>query len=319
MLKNIFSRFFPDKHGEELDTIDHWGDQANRLEKEARPTAWSDHPFIISNYINPAVAGNSKTGWLEAISRDFFPQPVARVLGLGCGGGALELQGVHWKIGKCFEGFDFSQGAIELARKNANEAGVSHIIKYEVADLNTHVFPEDDFDAVFASQSVHHIADLEHYMAQVARALKPGGLFVINEFVGPNQFQWTDNQLFHANRLLHLIPDELRIGLRSNTFVEEISRPTIDHMNAIDPTEAIRSGDIIETLENNFEIVEKRDFGGTLLQLVLNDIAGNFTDSDEHVALLESLIEEERALINTGEIISDFTLIVARNSKIKSH
>ena len=158
---------------------------------------------------------------------------------------------------------------------------------------------------------------LEHYMAQVVGALKKDGLFIVNEFVGPNQFQWSEPQLFHANRLLNLLPDELRIGIRGGKFIEAIDRPGIDHMNATDPTEAIRSADILSALDSNFELVEKRDFGGTLLHLILNNIAGNFTESTAHIELLEMLISEEKRLIEKKEIVSDFTLVIAKNSKQK--
>jgi SAM-dependent methyltransferase len=271
----------------------------------------------MSAYINPSVSGDKDVGWLEAIKRDYYPDAVGRALSLGCGGGALELQGIHWEIAKCFEGYDASSGAIELARKNAEEAKISQHLAYIVADLNKAKFEENRYDAVFASQSVHHIEALEHYMAQVVGALKKDGLFIVNEFVGPNQFQWSEPQLFHANRLLNLLPDELRIGIRGGKFIEAIDRPGIDHMNATDPTEAIRSADILSALDSNFELVEKRDFGGTLLHLILNNIAGNFTESTAHIELLEMLISEEKRLIEKKEIVSDFTLVIAKNSKQK--
>lgn len=296
---------------------DHWGKRAEFLASEARPTSWSDLPLVLSLYINPAMTGDKDVGWLEAMKRDFFPEPVGRALSLGCGGGALELQGVYWKIAQCFDGFDASAGSIELATRLAKEAKLSDAVNYEVADLNKAEFKEDKYDAVFASQSVHHIEALEHYMEQVVRTLKKDGYFIVNEFVGPNQFQWTEPQLFHSNRLLNLIPDKLRTSIRTGQYIKEISRPTIEHMNEVDPTEAIRSADIMRLLEENFDIVEKRDFGGTLLHLTLNDIAGNITESEEHVKLLKMLIKEEQDLIKSGELISDFTLVIAKNSKRK--
>ena len=62
-------------------------------------------------------------------------------------------------------------------------------------------------------------------------------------------------------------------------------------------------------------LVEARDFGGTLLQLVLEDIVGNFRDTPEDIAVLQSLFDEEQALLASGELQSDFTLRVMRNTK----
>ena len=55
-----------------------------------------------------------------------------------------------------------------------------------------------------------------------------------------------------------------------------------------------------------------RSFGGTLLHLVLDNIAGNLSDSDEGKAILRRLFAEEQRLLESGEIDSDFTLLVAR-------
>ena len=168
---------------------------------------------------------------------------------------------------------------------------------------------------MFASQSVHHITALEHYLDQVRRTLKPGGLFIFNEFVGATQFQWPDAQLAHANAMLARIPERYRDSIRGHGLKTHIERPTLELMNQIDPTEAIRSADILAEVDARFELVEARDFGGTLLQLVLEDIVGNFRDTPEDIAVLQSLFDEEQALLASGELHSDFTLRVMRNAK----
>jgi hypothetical protein len=83
-------------------------------------------------------------------------------------------------------------------------------------------------------------------------------------------------------------------------------------MNGHDPSESIRSADIVTELEKQFEIVERRDFGDTLLHLVLDNIAGNLSYSDEGKTILRNLFAEEQRLLASGEISSDFTLLVAR-------
>ena len=162
---------------------------------------------------------------------------------------------------------------------------------------------------------MHHITALEHYLDQVRRTLKPGGLFIFNEFVGATQFQWPDAQLAHANAMLARIPERYRDSIRGHGLKTHIERPTLELMNQIDPTEAIRSADILAEVDARFELVEARDFGGTLLQLVLEDIVGNFRDTPEDIAVLQSLFDEEQALLASGELHSDFTLRVMRNAK----
>ncbi len=290
----------------------HWAAQAQALRDPSRPSSWAESPTVVREYINKSVSGNAEQGWLEAVARRYYPTPVARCLSLGCGGGGLERHGLQLEICQQFDAYDVSQGALDVAIEEAEKAGLVHQINYQVANLNDLQLPAATYDGVFASQSVHHIAALEHYMEQVAATLKPGGFFIMNEFVGANQFQWTDRQLELANELLLSIPEQYRCCIREEGLKQQVERPTIEAMNAYDPTEAIRSEDIIPVLLQYFDLVEQRDFGGTLLHLVLDNIAGNLEQAEDGKALLRSLIAREQQLIADGEIGSDFTLLVAK-------
>lgn len=88
-------------------------------------------------------------------------------LSLGCGGGGLERHGLKLQIANRFDAFDVSEDAIQLAREEAHKSGQLAAIHYAVANLNSLEFAENTYDAVFASQSVHHIQALEHYMQQL--------------------------------------------------------------------------------------------------------------------------------------------------------
>lgn len=293
----------------------HWGERARQQVEQVLPSSWTECPVVIREYMNPLISGQPDVGWLEAVAREHFSVPVARALSLGCGGGGLERHGLQLGIAGSFNAYDVSAAAVALAVRLAQESGQAQQITYAVANLNTIEFDEDQHGAAFASQSMHHILALEHYLLQVRRTLVPGALFVFNEFIGPNQFQWTDTQLEHARRLLAMIPEDLRRMIRDPGIKTTIERPTIDQMNGYDPTEAIRSKDIMAAVERHFTIVSRKDFGGTLLHLVLDNIAGNLSFSDEGVKLLRYFFAEEQRLMAAGEIDSDFTVVVARNDK----
>ena len=83
-------------------------------------------------------------------------------------------------------------------------------------------------------------------------------------------------------------------------------------MVAADPSEAIRSADILRALHAEFEILERRDIGGTLGHLALGDIAQNFDVAEgEHVRHLRRLFSLEDHLIKKGTIGSDFVVLTA--------
>lgn len=300
-----------DAHG--LDKASkHWGEKAQESVTEHVPSSWTECPIVLEEYINPAVSLGKGLDWLTAISKDYFPEPVNKALSLGCGGGGLERHGLLLQMAKQFDAFDVSAEAINIARAEAAKYDVTELLRYDVANLNLLEFTPSTYGAVFASQSVHHIENLEHYMSQVNCALIDDGLFVVNEFIGPNQFQWTDAQLHYAQKMLESIPVKYRQNIREEGVRESIVRPTIEAMNDYDPTEAIRSEDIIPEMEKHFEIVDRRDFGGTLLHLVLDNIAGNLSQDEEGKAVLRNMFVEEQRLIAEGEIQNDFTILVAR-------
>lgn len=146
--------------------------------------------------------------------------------------------------------------------------------------------------------------------------MKPEGLFVLVEYVGPSQFQWTDKQLGIINDLLRILPAKYKNNISIPFTVKECAeRPSLEHMNTLDPSEAIRSAEIVPLLKRHFNIIEKRDFGGTLLNVLLHNIAGNFDEGNaEDIAFLELLSYFERTLVAEEVLPSDFTFIIAKRA-----
>jgi SAM-dependent methyltransferase len=238
--------------------------------------------------------------------------PVPAALTIGCGGGDLERGLCQYGFARRHDAIDVAPGSIERAISAAKEAGLDQL-RYRVGNGNEIRLEPDSYTVVFGVHSIHHLVELEHVFREVAGALGPNGLFFMNEFVGPTRFQWTDRQLEVVNGLLRTIPEELRASTVDGSVKREVRRPTVEEMLATDPSEAIRSGDIMGAAEAFFEILEVRPYGGTVLQLLLDDIAGNFARPDGGTSrLLESLCEIEWALVESGDLASDFAVVVAK-------
>ena len=105
----------------------------------------------------------------------------------------------------------------------------------------------------------------------------------------------------------------LAVGVNQATSKATIDFPSARSVMSDDPSEAIRSEDILAVLQQYFEIVEKKDWGGNIVQFLLHGIAGNFSDEDdESQALIRMLFNIEDTMIQCGEFESDFSYIVAR-------
>ncbi len=63
-----------------------------------------------------------------------------------------------------------------------------------------------------------------------------------------------------------------------------------------------------------FDCVEKRDYGGTILQPLLGNIIHNFAPENvaKHADFLDLLFEEEQKLIKNGILQSNFTVLVLK-------
>jgi hypothetical protein len=81
----------------------------------------------------------------------------------------------------------------------------------------------------------------------------------------------------------------------------------------MDPSESIRSEEIPRIAAEHFHIAARREYGGTLLALVLNNIVGNFRDTPRDVAVLERLAREEQRWISEGRLASDYILMIGNN------
>jgi SAM-dependent methyltransferase len=275
-------------------------------------TAWTDSLAVQRLYIHPTISGKPDENWLTWVARKYFPRPVERALSIGCGDGGLERHGLQLNIARTFDAFDISPAAVELARAKIHEMGHASCVCYAVADMNRHRLERGKYDAVFASMGLHHIEALEHVLGEIGQSLKKGGLFILNEFVGPSRFQWTDTQLRLANELLLRIPEKYRRSVRSGEIKTQVSRPTLEQMDEVDPTESVRSAEIVPLVSTTFDIVERIDYGGTVVNLVLEDIAGNFGLEAPDVAVLQALVDAEKQMLKGGVLPSDFTLMVAR-------
>jgi SAM-dependent methyltransferase len=276
--------------------------------------SWSGIPQVHLNH-NDLITGSRETYWVDWMRERFFRGGDAgEALSLGCGAGHLDR--IFKRCGfrfRSFTGIDISEGAVAQARALANEISLAPTVRYVAADLNHFELPSRGFDFIYFFQSLHHIEALEHLLGQCQRALRPSGLLLVNEFVGPSRFQWTPRQLDMANALTAVLPEDLRRDLQQGGVKTQIVRPTVKHMVNRDPSEAVRSGEIERLVKTYFDIVGEWNWGGTLNHLVFQNIAANFDQGDvSHRSIIELLIHHENVLIREELLPSDFKVFLAR-------
>lgn len=231
---------------------------------------------------------------------------------LGSGKGLKELEWCATAIFNEFEGFELSEKLVKIANSFAKENNKKELAFYSV-DLSKKVFEREKYDVAFAYHSLHHFYPVENVINKVKDALRPGGFFVVEEYVGPNRFQYSDAQLNVVNELLAIIPEKYRQRYRLKHIKKKVHRPGILRMLMADPSEAVDSERIMPSLRKHFSIVELREFGGTLTAPLFHDIAHNFKNSNpEGMKYVKLILDKKDELLKKGELKSDFVLAVCR-------
>lgn len=110
------------------------------------------------------------------------------ILEVGCGPGhlALELAGRGLDV----TGLDLDPAMIERARAKShgreNEGRLSPT--FDVGDASSLPYPDDSFDLVVSTLSMHHWADPAAALTEIARVLRPTGRALIWDFRSGRQF-----------------------------------------------------------------------------------------------------------------------------------
>lgn len=344
---------------------EYWANRVKEFSGKNTGLFWWDAGPDIFAYRNQRISGDPTSDWVDYTLRKYFAGklPLARCLSLGCGGGRLERQLAKLETFEHCDAYDVSDGAIQQAKEAAQAKGLHHI-SYFVTDINAISLPEGVYDAVWIAMAMHHFQDLEHVCEQIKKSLKPDGLLILEEYVGPNRFQFSARQKEVTNLCLALLPSRYRkkaiqamqrelhaptqkglkwffrrlidklqdgslrraVQRRLNAYqarrkgqtVEKhiVNFPTVRDVIAADPSESIRSEEILQVVGRYFDIIENKGWGGNILQFLLADIAGNFSEQDPHARnFLQMLIRIEEAYLASGEFQSDFAYVVARPLK----
>jgi ubiquinone/menaquinone biosynthesis C-methylase UbiE len=271
----------------------------------AQESQWTSDPFISAEIYRRISNGESENHWIGWLFQEHLSnRPLDRILSIGCGVGDHEVGLAGILPTSRVEAFDFSSASVEIARQKAQAAGLQNVTFYE-GDFNKIGLESTAYDLVLCSGSLHHVKEIEHLLGQVRGALRPGGIFVANEYVGDCYNIYGPDQVSLIQRVLNGLPSQLR---NADTFMV----PTIEQVFARDPTEAVRSRLIPDFLRFYFSDVDERRLGGSLLHPIYPylNVASLEADRNLHQALINTLIVLDGQRLAQGH--SDFSFFICQ-------
>ncbi|MFZ4632086.1 MAG: class I SAM-dependent methyltransferase [Patescibacteria group bacterium] len=287
----------------------HWGKQFKRMRADNH--YWLNNE-IINQHVQVLMTGE-KRHWLEWLLNSYFKNKKFKSsLSICCGDGDHEK--VLSSSGKIdfVHGVDISSAALEIANnKFKTEKTNESSYLFEVMDVNK-INPEcfsRKYDLVFSIGSLHHIESLENVIETIKEVLDKDAYFIIVEYIGPKKFQWEDGQLEVINNILKV----LSFKYKKNFAPSVLERPTLEEMDRIDPSEAVRSNEIYEMLKNNFDVEYERMFNGTIIHRLFPFLNLKKSKQQYLELIINMAIALESDLILNKKLKSDFVFMILKN------
>jgi 2-polyprenyl-3-methyl-5-hydroxy-6-metoxy-1,4-benzoquinol methylase len=272
---------------------------------------WDDIPAVRHRW-HSFGSGPAEASFAEHAARTWLAgRSGLQALSLGCGTGGWEMEVARLGVFEHITGIDISPEQIDRATRQAREAGRGDALTFRVGDVRQVLREEEQYDVVLAQQSMHHFDHLRETVGLMAQALRPGGLLIFDEYVGPSRFQWTKAQMQAANALLAALPVQRR-AQSDGRIKQRVVRPSLLSMRLDDPSEAVEASELLPSLRRSFTILEEHPYG-SMLHLALHGIAHNFLGNDAATArvMRQCLAAEDEALARLGH---DFVYAVCRNA-----
>ncbi len=270
---------------------------------------------VTRRHINMRVAGDSSGvagGGFLKLGREFVgDKPLSLGVSVGCGRGQKEMQLIEAGIVERMICYDLAVSRIEDARALAAEKNLSDRMEFIIGDAFAAV-REPAFDLVHWNNSLHHMFDVPAAVAWSHHVLKPGGLLMMDDYVGPSRLQVDDRALEIINAIRAPMPERLLQNPRG-PLPRQITRDWLENMIRKDPSETVDAERTMPAIAAHFKDAVVRPTGGIGYFLGLNGIYGNLdmtSDEDRTILMHTLLIDQLYTDLNPKSTL--YAVVIAR-------
>lgn len=272
------------------------------------PWDWMDLSPIRA-HLNQIISQDPVKDYIETLAIRHIKrfEPVVG-LSLGTGQGQTELRWVKACRFRELRGIELRREFVRAANELAREHYRPELI-FVRGDLKRFPLSPSYYDFVFSDRILHHFQPVGEMIENVFRSLKPGGIWIVLDYIGPNRLQFNQVQVAETNRMLSAIPARFRTRHWSAAVKKRVDASGLLFMMLTKPFEAPQSREILPALKARMKTLEFFELGGTILAPLLEDIEANFADPDPQGAqILRDCIRFEQELLVSQKLPSDYVL-----------
>jgi len=158
------------------------------------------------------------------------------VLDAGCGVGGIGIW-LAKNYGVKVIGITVSGKQVRLAKKNAINKKVGHLVNFYVKDFTSTGFPDNSFTKVFGNESICYAERKENFIKEAFRLLKPRGrLVVCDGFLNKADLDETKQKIFNDWLDGWAVPSLSTV----NDFREDLRKAGFKNIEFTDKTKEVR-------------------------------------------------------------------------------
>ncbi len=264
---------------------------ANWDQAPQRNRNWWTYP-ALNSYMNRQISSEHETGVIGALRAAIGNRMLEQGVSVGCGTAIKERALLHAGLVGHFDLYEVSEARAREARAKADQEGLSDRAKVVLANAFKET-PIEAYDLVYWDHALHHMFDVALALNWSVRALRPGGILLVNDYIGPSRLQWSRSEVARAREFV--ARNAARLGVRP----AEIKPGTILKRLRLmwrDPSEAPQS-DLIPSAYEAATGEPIRRLGGAMIHLCAGSM-WKLADSDD--PLFGELIDWDKQVLVAG-------------------
>jgi ubiquinone/menaquinone biosynthesis C-methylase UbiE len=277
------------------------------------PIDYTSHPFLWRESNARRLTGERSGDPNMSLAERHFQPPRKRMLAIGSGLASHEEWFVKCGFVEEAIAFEQSEVAVSKAQERIAAEGLTDRLQMVCGDVREADLADQSFDVVMVQAAIHHFYEIEEMFQLMHRLLKPDGILVYDEYVGPDHLLFDQKTLDLMDGIdACLDPKYRRSVLLGGEVREGVPRPTLEQMLEMDPSEGVHASMILPLTYKYFDVIDRRDYGGTFLRPFFTGILQNFNFDDPSDQTIGRLIVHlEDVFLAHGLIQHAHSIVVA--------